>query len=608
MRKLIRPDSDRLDYSEIIKPPYEYETAFAVGTTYSLDLETLIGIPIALGLSGGMDGQLKGSELNILEAIRKVASNIAVFCQSGKISVPVEKRHIFSLLENSIFQVLPREDYSFHPKLWVLKYTSVQYPKDPKYKLIVLSRNLTFDRSWDVAISIDGVASAETYEVNKPLSDFVNYLAGFVGEETKRKDIKAFAKELMKVEFKLEDRRFKEFSFHPIGIPGYIREGSKLFEDKYNTLGVISPFISKGSIEKLDELRGNSSPMLLISRKRELYKLSEDTIRQIECWHMKDCVIDGEDLLEEQETEVSKQDIHAKLYLKTVGSMSELWLGSANCSHKAFNGNVEFLFRLKGTKTNLNIETLRKDLFGEDEKSNPFERFKAERLTETEKENLNAAEADRLIREICRINAAARVCQSEEGSDEFKVDLSFNTLPQIPDNAKVELRPLLCTRQLKTLEQNIIFEGLRLIELGRFYVLKITFKDEDFKKEIVIKIDTEGIPDSRDSEIFKSIIKDKRGFMEYVAFLLGEDFILSSLEQALTKEGRGQKLFGHGFETPVLYEKMLKAAGRNPERLIEIKKVMDILGKYDEELVPEEFKKLYEVFDKTVQRAWRKRR
>ncbi|WP_290441321.1 hypothetical protein [Clostridium tagluense] len=41
MRLIIRANSDRVDYSEIFTPPINYKTAFAVGTTYSLDIETL---------------------------------------------------------------------------------------------------------------------------------------------------------------------------------------------------------------------------------------------------------------------------------------------------------------------------------------------------------------------------------------------------------------------------------------------------------------------------------------------------------------------------------------------------------------------------------------
>ena len=52
---MLKPASDRLDYSKMMAPPFGYETVFAVGTTYSLDLDALIGISIALGLSESIE-------------------------------------------------------------------------------------------------------------------------------------------------------------------------------------------------------------------------------------------------------------------------------------------------------------------------------------------------------------------------------------------------------------------------------------------------------------------------------------------------------------------------------------------------------------------------
>ena len=42
------------------------------------------------------------------------------------------------------------------------------------YRLLVLSRNLTFDRSWDVALALDGeLLPRRTVANSRPLSDFV---------------------------------------------------------------------------------------------------------------------------------------------------------------------------------------------------------------------------------------------------------------------------------------------------------------------------------------------------------------------------------------------------------------------------------------------------
>ncbi len=67
-------------------------------------------------------------------------------------------------------------NYSFHPKFWLLKYLSDQ--GEILYRIIILSRNLTFDRSWDLAVSLDGVVVAKANSKNGPLQDFLLYLRG----------------------------------------------------------------------------------------------------------------------------------------------------------------------------------------------------------------------------------------------------------------------------------------------------------------------------------------------------------------------------------------------------------------------------------------------
>ncbi len=54
-------------------PPYGYRLEHAVGTTYSLDLETLTGVSIALGLSEDTDSELARNPISLLSALQKVS-------------------------------------------------------------------------------------------------------------------------------------------------------------------------------------------------------------------------------------------------------------------------------------------------------------------------------------------------------------------------------------------------------------------------------------------------------------------------------------------------------------------------------------------------------
>ena len=162
--------NDRLSYSELLRPDAGYTLDFAVGMTYSLDLEALLGVPVSLGLLDEADEGNLRSPLYVLEAIRKSADRIALFCNAGGIKLPDKIQSVYSLLENSVFQVKLNKSSNFHPKIWVLKYSQ---KGNPSYiKLLVMSRNLTFDNSIDITAALKGPIGTEESEKHRPLSDF----------------------------------------------------------------------------------------------------------------------------------------------------------------------------------------------------------------------------------------------------------------------------------------------------------------------------------------------------------------------------------------------------------------------------------------------------
>ena len=163
---MFRSAQDRLDYGEILRPPAGFVCEIAVGTTYSLDLETMLGVPLALFFREEMDENLLGNPIAILEGLRKSADKIALFCEGGQIQVP-RTNPVFALLEDSVFEVVLKNQKSFHPKVWLIKYVDSNSEK-LLYRFITLSRNLTFDRSWDAAVVLEGEVSEEVTDKNRP--------------------------------------------------------------------------------------------------------------------------------------------------------------------------------------------------------------------------------------------------------------------------------------------------------------------------------------------------------------------------------------------------------------------------------------------------------
>ena len=184
---MLNPNQDRLDYGQVLTPPVGFRLDFAVGTTYSLDLDALVGACIALGLSEETDSALLNNPICLLEALRNTGDKVALFCEGGQIHLPNNVTPLYVLLEKMVFQVSANKRRgiskypSFHPKFWLLRYINDE--KDVMYRVAVLSRNLTFDRSWDVTFCMDGWLTDATTDKNAPVCDFLSYLSFYAGDK-----------------------------------------------------------------------------------------------------------------------------------------------------------------------------------------------------------------------------------------------------------------------------------------------------------------------------------------------------------------------------------------------------------------------------------------
>jgi len=209
---MLDPKQNRVDYGSQLAPPDGYELSTAIGTTYSLDLEALMLIPVSLFYALPIEGNPDQIRYDMLDAITNASKKITLFCQKGQIKVPKKYHPLMAYWESGIVQVQMKEDNeSFHPKVWIARYEKVG--NATVYRLMVTSRNLTFDQSWDMAFATMGVVGKEVVEENQPLIDFVEQLYS----HTKKRVDRKFLSDLAKVKFKLPDG-VQEIKFHPIGI------------------------------------------------------------------------------------------------------------------------------------------------------------------------------------------------------------------------------------------------------------------------------------------------------------------------------------------------------------------------------------------------------
>ncbi len=607
---MFNPNEDRVDYGRILAPPSGYELDFALGTTYSLDLDALVGASLALGLSMETDSALLGNPVCLLEALRATGDKVALFCESGQIHLPGNVNSLYILLEKMVFSVktVRRRGItaypSFHPKCWLIRY--VNKAREKYYRFIVLSRNLTFDRSWDVSCAIDGKMTDETTDKNEPLCDFLRFLSGQLPSggngRAKARGIREMIRDLAYVSFRLESKAFYDFEFIPNGVRkasgGFYRfDETPLFRDTFHEIAIISPFISADIIRHFND-RNKRSPIensryMLITRQESLKKLKLSDAENFELYTMKDNVIDGESSISGDSENVRLQDIHAKVYMIRKNAKSDLYLGSLNASHNAVYGNVEFMLRLRSYRCDLNMDKLKLSLFGKDPLApdNPFQSvaLKEEDQPEQEKGSL----PNGIIKDICRGNPSAFVMEQESGR--YDIAVRFGSVDLRGCHASV--RPLL-SKKTQDYGTDLLFSGLDMLQLSSFYVISV--RDEENTVERVVIIPTEGLPEDREKAVVSGIVNNRDCFYRYIAFLLGDEAVLATEDPAAMREEGKTSPNRRTYRIPALYERMLQTAADEPEKLEGIEYLMKSINK--DGIIPEDFKKLYDTIRKAVKK------
>ena len=136
-----------------------YIVDYAILTTYSLDMPSLLAVPFALGTMNELDEAAFRSPHLILEAVTRAVDKFVVFCNAGCIAVPQRDSKLYTLLEHSVVQItLEAKGYgfvNFHPKVWVVKETNPD-SGESQIKVVVLSRNLTGSNDLDVVCELVG--------------------------------------------------------------------------------------------------------------------------------------------------------------------------------------------------------------------------------------------------------------------------------------------------------------------------------------------------------------------------------------------------------------------------------------------------------------------
>lgn len=592
---------NRLDYGALLHPPEGYVMDRAVATSYSLDLEALLSIPVALFYNKNLDGQVIEDRMDIFDAIQKSSECIHIYCQRGKIKVPLKANRLFSFIEDCVTEVLPDSQYtSFHPKIWIIRYKSSNNPI--LYRVLIMSRNLTFDRSYDISYCLEGFVGRRKIGKNNPLSDYLKHLCKF--GDFNNSDI--FINDFSKVDFQI-DSPFEDFLFHP---SGFSKNKNPLIEEKWTDLIIISPFLHS---TPLNQIRENTTHCkYLLSRREELDKIHLDDLEGFELCSFSKLIVEGETseekdgmiINDESHDIVMLQNIHAKLYIgDTKEGLAKWFLGSMNLTNAAWQRNEEFLLELSGIKNKIGFRSMLKLLLGDEEDLKEpkfFEKYKRENKNPIASEEFDFRKFEyALLKMISEGGLKANCSKMDAEGSNYRIritlddDVVFNeegvTYSFLPFGYKGD--------EYKVLGNGIYdFNNIAIFHLSPFLIWKIHHADTDVKKEFITKMPI-SLPDNRKGEIFRSIIQNQERFMQLIQFMLGASEGVEHFKDTLidhrVKIGSGQLWLIHSG----MYEELLMAVSRDKSKFFEIEKFIRRLKETGSgDLIPEEFNAMWDIF------------
>lgn len=596
-------------YSDWLKPQDGYELAFGVCCTYSLDLEAVLGTMLVLGSDSIFEKNINENPAGLLKGIQIISSKLAFFCSDCAIkNTNFRFRKLIDILDNAIFEVKPESGGIFHPKLWFLHYTPRKKSEDPKdyVRLLILTKNLTFDQSLDFGISLEAdVEGSKGLPNNQPLIEMLEYLENNSHLGSRQDKFNKLQEAFEKAgEFEYGDKfeyevpngkrnrqcSFSECEFIPVGI-GYNKQNEKLNflleSPEKDWFICISPFLTDDIVGKMTAKvtsgeEGKKSAIL--TRRDALSPRIFDIAKNCFCVKTgyrnficneddNNGSSDADDNQREKNGYSLQGDIHAKMYFVSAGSDVYFYAGSANATYNSFNRNVEFLVRLKYDDNNPpGYENLlyMLNLLDDENNISPFERIKKEDLSENDnqKEEENYKAFQEFRDHIDNIKARVEAASENEYRVSFEdIDTYFNgigitiALNGTPSKS-VLLQPGAC------------IDGVKLTELSDLYIIKIPEGNSLNlpQKTFVKKIPTDGIPQNRDSEIVSSFMKSNvTNFDELSVFLNGfldrQPSVPSKSSQAAQ---RSAKKKSKGLQSELFngyYEELLHLAFEKPEHV-----------------------------------------
>lgn len=602
---VFNPENREL-YTSLVRAPDQYRFDNAAATTYSLDFETALTIPIAIVFRDAENrDEMLRSPLALLQSVERMAGRMAIYCDRGRIKeARPNAARLMALYEKTIIEVSAPEGGAFHPKLWCIRFQPEQEGQPTRMRLAILSRNLTNDRCWDLALCLDGKVGDDINDANEPVVQLLRALPGLANSANRPpapKFLPSLARDLEHCFWDDLPAGATKVTFAVNGLkPG------AWSPQKGERLAVLSPFVSSAALAHLAKDYEEPSACQLVARAEELDCIKPEIRELFDIRTLDDRATRYE---EEDRDEIDSADLeglHAKAYVVERGSRLHIHLGSANATSAALipgrggrTQNVEIMATLDGPKSRMGS-------IAETHFSDEFQRLLTPYVP-SEPPGQDAAAAAEKVLENLRIRIAALPldlhCTQLPDAIGLELVLSGKTSPiEIPAGVRCFVRPITVANErgydaaplLCGTAPRMAVSSVPLSDVTRWLGMRL--RDEGTGVEIAFTLGARliGLPDGRDAAVLRAHIANVENFFRYLSLLLGSLGEGSFLESETAGEGQWLRRLGQGGNA--LLEPMVRALTLGGGELAEIDHLIKRLDDGGKSIVPEDFLQLWASF------------
>ncbi len=581
---MLAPD-ERAVLLDALRPPPGAVLDAGVATTFTLDFAAALVPPLAFAAAELSE---TGGSIAALQCLRACSDRLDIFHQAGQIAVPARASGLLAFLEPMVHAVRrPRPGHLFHPKVWFLRYTDLD-SAEPHFRLLCLTRNLTQDRSWDAVVRLDGTAALRPTAGNRPLSDLIRALPGLAVTplpNARLERLEALAQDARRIEWE-HPVDVDEIAFHLLGIPG----SRSTFDFSGRRHLVISPFLTDTG---LDRVAPESSDVTVISRPESFDQLQAATLKRLNRFVLTALPANDSAAIDTDAPEQSAAadplpfGLHAKIIVVERGHQAYVHLGSANATDAAFDGNVEFVIVMNGSRSRLGIDALA----GPDGPLRPFlEEYDCDGDAAPDPDDEEGRLLEGLLRDLAEVRFVVAVSEAQTAGNETTVTTSYDLAVtsrgplRLPSGVRVTAELLTVPGDARPLPSSaaldVAFTNVQLADVTPFLALRLE-APSGLKAATVVRATILDDPAGRLDHVLARYVDTPEKFLRFLALLLGlEAGPLSGLDSAGT-DGVGSE-FSRFASGGGILEAVLRALADSPRLIVDLDRLVSSLGRTPE--------------------------